>query len=380
MNKKHIPKPLIAIILIALASTGYYFSLDRSTNTSYYGEIEPNTYDIYSMTSGIVTEITVSEGDSIEKGTIVAKIEADEAILKHEKSNIAKEISDTQLKKITSPAREEEINIQLATIDQLVKQKSSLNSSIEKARLGFNQSMLSSDTLKSTMDLKTDMYNDVKALYEAGSETKSNLDQAELALTGAKNSYESSVIQTKSIQKEINSLVDQSSSLDSQIQAARERLNILTSGADTSDRTISELNDKLTAIDTEIAKLYLDRYGVKSYIDGIVDVINYDIGEFVNIGAPVITMYDPNKISTKIYVSEKDLLNLEVGMELKFTLSSEPNVTMTGTVKRISHEAIFTPMNVVVEKDRDRLVFEVEVDLEPVNGVKPGMLVKTNLN
>lgn len=380
MNKKHISKPLIAVLLIAIASAGYYFSLDKNTISTYYGEIEPNNYDIYSMTSGIIIDIKVSEGDTIVKDQIVVEIESDEATLKNKKSELAKEISDTQLKKATSPAREEELNIQVASIDQLLKQKSSLNSSIDKARLGYNQSKLNSNTLKSTLDLKTDIYNDIKALYEAGSETKSNLDKAELELTGAKNSYDSSIIQSQSIQKEINSLTEQSSSLDSQIKAARERLNILNTGADDSDRILSELNDKLAAIDLEIAKLYLDRYSIKSYEQGTVDVINYDVGEFVNIGSPVITIFDPNKISTKIYISEKDLLNIEVGMPIDFTLSSDPSISLKGTVKRISHEAIFTPMNVVVEKDRDRLVFEVEVDLEPIQGVKPGMLVKTNFN
>jgi HlyD family secretion protein len=168
--------------------------------------------------------------------------------------------------------------------------------------------------------------------------------------------------------------------LDLQIVSANEGFTMLTTGLDSSEQQMAENSSQIAKLELQRSQLLLSKYSIASSVDGIVESINYQQGEFVNTGTPVISLVHKEKRHVTIYVQEKDLPSIYVGDKLFFSLVSNEAVTLEGTVTKISEKAMFTPMNIVTTKDRARLVFPVELSLAPSDALASGMLLQTKLH
>ena len=143
---------------------------------------------------------------------------------------------------------------------------------------------------------------------------------------------------------------------------------------------MAENSSQIANLELQRSQLQLSNYSIASSVDGIVESINYQQGEYVNTGTPVISLVHKEKRHVTIYVQEKDLPSIHVGDKLAFSLVSNKAVTLGGTVTKISETAMFTPVNIVTTKDRERLVFPVELSLDPSDAVASGMLLQTTLH
>lgn len=377
--KKHVPKPVVAAVILAIVSFGIVFTLKEQRSDVYYGEVQSDSYDICALVPGMIQEITVKEGDSISAETTVMKLDASEASLSYQKALLAEETAKLQALKTASPARAEELRIQHNKIRQLQEQKNTLNSSLEKTNIAAAQAELGLETLEEAWQLKQNHYNDVEQLQKKGFESKQNLDLAQAELTGAKNAYESAKLQLDSLQQDTASLQSQITSMDLQIASAQEQLNLMESGLDDKDQQAAENASQMAQLDLQKAELLLSKYDIKSAVAGIVESINFEKGEFVNTGAPVVSVIDRLHRHATIYLPEHALPAVMVGDTLKLSLASDESVAVSGTVTAKSETAMFTPANIVTTKDRERLVFPVEISLEASDSIAPGMLVKVTL-
>lgn len=379
MVKKKIRKFMIlGVIIIALVVVWVTYLMEGDDNI-YYGEIEPDGYDVFATVPGVIDEVLVSEGERIEADQVVMRLDALEAALLQEKAELASQIAKENVGKSVSPVRDEELNIQNNSISQLTSQRAAMDNTISGALTLYEQSLSRSQALKAAYELQQSNYNNVRALYDTGAVSKQDLDNANLALVNSQSAYDSALLQSAKTQNDINVLYDQRKGVDAQIDAASEQLVVMSGGYDEPDQRITALNSDMVMLDAELAKINADKYDVKALNGGVVESINYAMGEYVNKGAPVMSLYDPGRMLVSIYIHEKDLLHVALGMEMKFTLESDKRIELPGTVKSIAIESMFTPVNIVMSEDRERLVYQVEVELQMTNQVKPGMLVSTDI-
>lgn len=380
MMKKQVQKPTIALTVLVIFGLAFFFSMSKDQRGVYYGEVQSDSYDICTSVPGIIQEITVKEGDPVSEKTIVVKLNSDDAKLNQSKAVLAEETAKLQALKTASPARREELRIQHNTIKQLQEQKDTLNNSLAKAEITVSQSGLTIATLHETYQLKLDNFNNMERLYSEGFESKKSFDLAKMELSSAKNAYESAKLQLESIQKDNISLKSQMNSVDLQISSANEKLNMMELGLDSTDQQVAENASQMTQIDRQKSELMLSKYDIASSVDGIVESVNYYKGEFVNTGAPVISVVDKTSRHITIYIQETDLSKIKVGDKLDLSLASDESITVVGTVYKISEASMFTPMNIVTTKNRDRLVFPVDISLDASDAIAPGMLLKAALN
>ncbi len=378
MKIKSFDKRLIPIIIVVILGGAFITAMNRSEASIYYGEIESESFDVYSKVPGLIDSLLVSAGDEISIGQTVVKLDSSEAILRNRKAEIASQIAEENMVKSVSPLSTEKTNIQSNTISQLKSQQEGILESIKGAQKSYDQSLLTSEAMNASYELQKTNFNNIKVLFEAGIESKSSLDNADLALTNSKTAYDNALIQSSKILNEINNLKDQSNAMDQQIASAGEQLLLMTGGYEESDKKIVELTSEIASIDSELTRIVLDDYDIKAFNQGVVESVNYHKGEYVNPGTPVISMYNPDRLLVKIFVFEKDMLKLKVGMDMEFHLTIDESIALKGNVKSIASQAMFTPVNVVIAKDRERLVYEVEVMLESHSKVKPGMLLSTD--
>lgn len=376
-NKKWKRLLIPAIILIVLSVFLYVVSQNENTSI-YYGEIEPDSYDVYASVPGTITDLLVSEGEKIQSEQVVMKLNGVSADLLQKKAELARQIALEKVDIATSPAQEEELNIQNDGIKQLTSQRDAMSDSILGAKALYEQSISTSDALELAYELQQSNYDKMLVLFETGAVSRQDLDAARLALVNSKSAYDSARLKSDKAQSDINSLINQRTGLDAQISAEEEQLKSMNAGYDEPDQRIAALNSEMIALDAEVAKINADKYNIQALKGGVVESINYAEGEYVSVGAPVISLYNPEKTLVKIYIHEKDLTKISLGMEMEFKLEVEKDIKLKGMVKRIASEPMFTPVNVVMSEDRERLVYLVEVELVMTDQVRPGMLISTD--
>jgi len=161
-------------------------------------------------------------------------------------------------------------------------------------------------------------------------------------------------------------------------QAARDQaeaqLGILREGARAEE--LREVHYRLQEAEkaVELAQLNLDRCRLFAPIQGRVLSKSREVGETVAPGAPIVTIGDLSRPWLNLYVSERHLGHLTLGMPAEVTIDSFPKQPFPGRITFISEKAEFTPKNIQTQDERVKLVYRVKIELENRDQtLKPGM-------
>ncbi len=372
-NKHKVIRPIIVLSILAIFAYSIYLSTDREPKEVYYGTVEGETYVISSQVSGIITAVSHSEGDMVDVSDILYTLDQTEAELRLSKAKRQLSMAISQKDKATNPARKEDLAIQKNAIKQLESQVAQLNIQIAKAHNAKKQIENTLVTSRATLQLKTDAYQSAKAVYDDGTSSKALFDGAKLDLTTAQNALSNNELSLKTATGEIEALKEQKLSASLSLASAKERLNQLESGADLNDQAVAGQN--VLALEDEVALVekQLEKYRVTSPAKGIIEGLHYNLGELVAQGAPVATIVDPEQMTVTLYVQEVLLPQLKVGGKVDL-MAVVSGASTNGHILSIAQTAMFTPMNVVTTKDRDRLVFPIKVAIDkPFDGIVPGI-------
>jgi HlyD family secretion protein len=91
-------------------------------------------------------------------------------------------------------------------------------------------------------------------------------------------------------------------------------------------------------------------------------------------GSSIATLVDFSDTWVTVYVPELQLARVVVGQTARVYVDSYPDRPFVGRVRRISHQAEFTPKFVQTHEERARTVFAVEIAVPNEQGLlKPGM-------
>ncbi len=116
------------------------------------------------------------------------------------------------------------------------------------------------------------------------------------------------------------------------------------------------------------------KFVIASPLAGIITARIADPGEMAAPGAPLLTVADLSQITLVVYVPEPRIGQVHVGQETQVKVDAYPGRTFAGTVSYISPRAEFTPRNVQTHEERVDTVFAVEIKLANIDGsLKPGM-------
>ena len=113
---------------------------------------------------------------------------------------------------------------------------------------------------------------------------------------------------------------------------------------------------------------------------GIVTDKFVEVGELVNIGAPLIKIADLDTVLVKVYLPASDLTQIKLGDKAEIDPEDESSQPLTGTIIWISPEAEFTPKNVQTKEARANLVYAVKISIPNLQQVlKIGMPVSVKI-
>ena len=323
-NSTRVKKRILLIILVLVIVSGLLYSLftrdqgDGNLSLKVSGNIEATEADIGFKIPGRIVSRFFEEGDWVEKGKVLTRLD-DEDLLQHlELNRAALASAQARLSKLLAGSRPEEIRQAEATLEQA----------------------------KFDLENKQIQYERMRNLYERKVVAKEANDNAETNFKVAKAAVEN----------------------------ATENYNLVKQGPRKEDIDDARAQVEQARASLKLTETQLSYTVLYAPFSGVVLVKSAEIGEVVNPGTPVVTLADVENVWLKAYISETDLGKVKWGQEVVVTTDLYPKKEYKGKISFISSQAEFTPKSIQTEKERVTLVYRIKVDIpNPDRELKPGM-------
>lgn len=139
----------------------------------------------------------------------------------------------------------------------------------------------------------------------------------------------------------------------------------------------SPIVSEMQLIDAQIDKVndLLEKSLVKNPVQGTVLATYVESGEVTGFGKPLYKIADLEVLTLRVYISELQLSDIELGQEVQVKLDSKQEEIRSypGRIKWISSTAEFTPKTIQTREERANLVYAVDVEVKNDGALKIGM-------
>jgi HlyD family secretion protein len=283
------------------------------------GTVETTEADLGFQLGGRIAGITVREGDAVQSGVMLARLDAAELDARRTAAEAQVAAARALLLELQRGARPEELQ-------QAEAAESAARRRLQEAAAGTERT---------------------RALEQGGAASREQLDQAETALAVAGAQHEQAEQQLRMVRQ--GPRAERVSAQEAVVRQAR--------GA-------------LAQIDAQ-----LENAVIRAPFAGVVSVRHREPGETVGAGMPVLTVQNPGDRWVRIYVREDQVGRVALNQPAEITADAYPDRTYPGRVSFIASEAEFTPRNVQTAEERVKLVYAVKVTItgDPRRELKPGV-------
>lgn len=308
------------------------------------GRIEGDTISVGSKFAGRIEKVFVREGDRVEQGQILARLEDNQvrARVAHFQQAVAAAESQLAAARIALETARKEVPLSIEAA----------KASVARAEAG--QSKAEAADQQAARDAQR-----FQRLAEKGSVGKQRAEQAQLAATTARSDLESAGTALSETKQQlrlaelgwdrIRSKEGEIDALEAQAKQARAALQ------------------EVESVQTDLT--------IHSPINGIVTSKIRNIGEIVSVGAPLYEVVDLDKLYLKVYVPENQIGKLRLSLPAQVFTDAYPDQPFEATVRYVSSRAEFTPKEVQTADERVKLVFVLKLYLgaNPEHRLMPGM-------
>lgn len=302
------------------------------------GSVEGEQLIVSSQLAGTVTQVLVNSGDVVKDGALLLQLDDRELALQMEKLEIARQIAELQYKDLKNGASKALIRQQIAARDQL---KVQLAGSAKE--LSYLQKQLA----------------DAKALVSSGATATTKTDELLQQIERETTKYKGINEQVKAAQAQLSQTLE--GVVDEKLQQSLLQIN---------------LKDK----EIEQAAIHLEQAKILSPKAGVVQTVNYEVGELVMPGQKLLSIIDESDLELKVYVTEKDLNRIALGQKVKLLPAFDMTTPPEAVISYIASKAEFTPKNIESKESKQEMVFEVRIQItDPSHLIKPGMYIDVNL-
>jgi HlyD family secretion protein len=326
--KRRIP---VLILLAAVIAAGVYLyprltkKAKPENQLTLSGNIEAHESLVSFKVQGRIIDLPVEEGQSVERGTLLARLEdadyrqkvrIDEASVHVRESNLALTLAGT---------REQELKASQQTMFD--------------AQADLQQKKLD--------------YDRAQRLFSKDAVSAQDRDLADTALKRAEATF----------------------------QAAQQRYGQAVEGSRKEDIAIARANLREANANLGLSRVNLNYTILRALSAGVITVRQAELGEVVVPGTPVVTLADLDHIWLRAYIAETDLGRIHWGQDATVTTDTYPDKQYHGRVSFIASTAEFTPKSVQTYKERVTLVYRIKIDIDnPNHELKPGMPADAHLN
>ncbi len=405
----------VAILLSHGSNQGASTTITGALTTS--GFIEAKEIELAPEMGGRVSELPFAEGDLVETGDIVVRLDATlvEAQKEIALANLA--LAEAERDLILEGARDEiiaqaELQVRMAEAalaaagavlsdavtlrdnpQELLLQLIDAETQVAVAQQGLTAAQIQFDMARIGYETADRTAQQLHDLIEAGLPVSVPLeiatagyqyDQAEANLQGAQGALNGAQGILASLQELVNDpaaieiqVAQASGSLETaraSLAAAQADLDLARSGATSSqvamaDARVAEAQAAVNAID-----VMLERFAIKAPIDGMILNIALHPSELSAPGTTVVTLANLEQVEITVYLTAVEFSDIRLNQPVTIRVDSYPGRDFKGTVVYIADEAEFTPQSAQTNEERVNLVYAVKILIDnPDMALKPGM-------
>ncbi len=300
------------------------------------GYVEATEVRVAPQVGGRLTAVAFAEGDRVEKGALLARLDTADAELAVRRAEADSDQALAARKLLEAGARGEDVR-------QARAQAESAQADARAAE---------AELAAASADLQR-----FEALLEANAGSRKQRDDA-------------------ATRREIAA---------ARVTAARERARAASEGvarlrAGARAEEIAGARARVSSAEALIATLQksLADAVLLSPVSGVVTAKLADAGEMLAPRSPVAAITDIDHAWANVYVDEPVVPRLRLGQPV--TLVTDAGHRLQGSITFISPRAEFTPRNVQTAEERSKLVYRIKVSVDNRQGVlKPGMPVEAEL-
>ncbi len=302
------------------------------------GEIMPKEYvELQAEISGVITDLYVKEGDHVEKGALLLRIDPvqTETELKAQEAVLSATSAEAR-------NQQSQISVQETNVERDLTGVKVAEADLDKAKQLFTIS-------QATFDRKQELFEDNLLSRDAYEQAKNEVVTTEAALKTAQMRLEQAEAQYR-VSKMV--LLQSKASYESALSRVRQQRAFL-------DRS-QDLLSKTT---------------IRSPLAGVITQMNVERGERAVPGtlnnplATLMVIADLSVIEAELEVDETDIVDLELGQLAVVKVDALPDTPLKGVVTEIGNSAIQQSSGTQEAKD-----FKVVVQLsEPPASLRPGL-------
>jgi multidrug resistance efflux pump len=324
--------------------------------------------------AGRLTELLVSEGDTVEAGQTVARLAQTDWQQRVDEAQAALELARAQLAQARAGARAEEITAAQETLAAAQAGVSTARANLTSAQAELAR-LEAGATPEELLIAKADMDSAAAALELAQSEYDKIAWQSGLGATGqamnlrqASNDYERAKANYQALVK--GATAEELDIAQAAIEAARTRveaaqaqagqaqaqLDLLLAGPAAEAIAVAEAQVQQAQTALQGARTALEKTVLVAPLSGTVGDVMFEEGETVMAGAPVLMIGDLSALQVETNdLSEVDVVEVAVGQDVEVSVDAMPYLELRGRVSEIS------PM---AEEQHGDIVYKVTIDLE----------------
>ncbi len=338
-------------------------SLARGTiasTVSATGNIQPEAEISLSFdTAGRVTQVLVTEGQSVRQGQLLAELDVDAYLLSRDEALVSQKIAQAQLNKLLEPAKPSEIRLAQARIsvaqasivaadanrnarqveyDELIKGLSDSDRATLEAE--YAQAQSSVDESRSNLETVEDTYRVTDAEVAAA---EARMAQAINAANAARARLNSALdpptsAEIASAQYQIAQAEETLRQANATLIDYQNQLTDLQEGAEVEDIDIARSEMEKARISYELALLNIENAQLLAPRDGVISTVNVRVGELTS-NTTAMVLADLQSYHMKVQVDEIDVRQVQVGQRVELIMDALPDDDLTGQVTSISPTA-----------------------------------------
>jgi HlyD family secretion protein len=294
------------------------------------GRIEGDHTTVASKLAGRIAVLKVREGDAVQAGQVLAQLEDTQLAAKQQQADAAVATIAAQLQAARAQLAIARREVPLA--------EASADALLAKARAAEIQAAKDARRFDELAERGTVEPRRAEQMRLAHTASAADLRQAEQGLASARLGHD-------------------------KVKARENDVAALEAGLRQAE-----------AAAKEVASL-VDDLSLRAPTGGVILTRLREAGEMVAAGTPVFDLVDLDKLYLKVYVPEKQIGQLRLGLPAQVYTDAFPGKAFPATTRYIASQAEFTPKEVQTPDERVKLTYAVKLyfDANPEHRLTPGV-------
>jgi len=415
---------LLIVVGVAIVVGLLYLGSSRSRPREgfFSGVVETTLWDLAFEVGGRLEDFAVDEGQVVAAGAPLAGLREGDFQAALEAARAREGVAAAQLAALEAGSRPEEIRSAQARLDRAQAESERLSNGATSEEL--DQARAQSEAARESWKVRQQGFRteDIQSAQAAVEAARSALEQAradarryqELAREGAvprrtqeefdnrlaqaQAHHDSAVAAFKKLSRgylpaEVEAAHQEYLARDAryrelargtrqelvrgaqaEVAAARSQLELVKEGPRVEEIQAARRRVREARSAVEQAELNLRKTRLVAPAEGLVLTRNFELGEMVQPGQPVLTLADLQKPWVEVFVPEPEIGQVQLGEAFDVTVDSAPGEVFSGRVSRIYEKAEYTPKSIQTQTQRVNLVYRVKITVQNTKGIlKPGM-------